>query len=245
MRVRNRAVATMIAAIALLVAVAPVAAAVSVPSSPSFYGRATVVSPGFMSFGAAQLKSDMSDGGGIFWAGTYAYASGGTLADLGYLGADYNITAGDCGGGAPRFSIGLDTGSATGELHIYLGPPPSFTGCPAGWQSTGNILANADLRFDWQAFGGPFYGSYAGALAGLGAATVDYISFDVDGGWAVGGVQTVLVDNFRIDGVTYTYEPTPTSKDSCKKGGWQSVVRADGSSFKNQGDCIQYVNTGK
>ncbi len=33
--------------------------------------------------------------------------------------------------------------------------------------------------------------------------------------------------------------------ESCKKGGWASLTRSDGSGFKNQGDCIQYVNTGK
>jgi hypothetical protein len=35
----------------------------------------------------------------------------------------------------------------------------------------------------------------------------------------------------------------PSNKDQCKKGGWQkfTVPRK----FKNQGDCIQYVNTGK
>lgn len=36
-----------------------------------------------------------------------------------------------------------------------------------------------------------------------------------------------------------------THKDQCKNSGWQTLVRADGTSFKNQGDCIQYVNTGK
>ncbi len=36
-----------------------------------------------------------------------------------------------------------------------------------------------------------------------------------------------------------------TDKDQCKDGGWQNVRRADGTPFKNQGDCIQYVNTGK
>jgi len=36
-----------------------------------------------------------------------------------------------------------------------------------------------------------------------------------------------------------------TKKDECKKGGWADLTRADGTSFKNQGDCIQYVNTGK
>jgi hypothetical protein len=37
----------------------------------------------------------------------------------------------------------------------------------------------------------------------------------------------------------------PTTASQCKKGGWTIGVRADGSTFKNQGDCIQYVNTGK
>jgi hypothetical protein len=37
----------------------------------------------------------------------------------------------------------------------------------------------------------------------------------------------------------------PLSKDDCKDGGWRDLVRADGSAFKNQGDCVSYVNTGK
>lgn len=37
----------------------------------------------------------------------------------------------------------------------------------------------------------------------------------------------------------------PSSSNQCKNGGWQTSVRADGSTFKNQGDCIQYVNTGR
>ena len=36
-----------------------------------------------------------------------------------------------------------------------------------------------------------------------------------------------------------------TNKNQCKNGGWQMFVRANGTRFKNQGDCIQYVNTGK
>ncbi|HWS88073.1 MAG TPA: hypothetical protein VN282_13975 [Pyrinomonadaceae bacterium] len=46
---------------------------------------------------------------------------------------------------------------------------------------------------------------------------------------------------------TYDFEPyrVATSKDDCKDGGWQGVKTASGASFKNQGQCIQYVNTGK
>lgn len=47
--------------------------------------------------------------------------------------------------------------------------------------------------------------------------------------------------------VTYNFDPfrVPTTKEQCKNGGYNNVKRADGSTFKNQGDCIQYVNTGK
>ena len=37
--------------------------------------------------------------------------------------------------------------------------------------------------------------------------------------------------------------PAP-GKDRCKDGGWQSVHRSDGSAFRNQGDCVSYVNHG-
>jgi hypothetical protein len=33
--------------------------------------------------------------------------------------------------------------------------------------------------------------------------------------------------------------------EQCKKGGWMNLIRPDGTSFKNQGDCIQYTKTGK
>ncbi|HEX7315505.1 MAG TPA: hypothetical protein VF297_16415 [Pyrinomonadaceae bacterium] len=47
--------------------------------------------------------------------------------------------------------------------------------------------------------------------------------------------------------LTYDFEPfrVATSKDDCKDGGWQRVKTAGGASFKNQGQCVQYVNTGK
>lgn len=50
---------------------------------------------------------------------------------------------------------------------------------------------------------------------------------------------------FVIDNLSLGTFTVAIAKDACKHGGWQSLSRADGSSFKNQGDCIQYVNTGK
>lgn len=73
--------------------------------------------------------------------------------------------------------------------------------------------------------------------------------FNVGSGWT--GVYSGAADGltFGVSGtsVTYDFEPYRVARnaDDCKNGGWQYVKRADGSPFKNQGDCIQYVNTGK
>jgi hypothetical protein len=60
------------------------------------------------------------------------------------------------------------------------------------------------------------------------------------------------LDRVEVDldsGVTiYNFDPappTPNDKDDCKKSGWADLFRDDDTPFKNQGDCIQYVNTGK
>jgi hypothetical protein len=37
--------------------------------------------------------------------------------------------------------------------------------------------------------------------------------------------------------------PAPTTKEQCKNGGWMTFTSPR--AFKNQGDCIQFVNTGK
>ncbi len=57
----------------------------------------------------------------------------------------------------------------------------------------------------------------------------------------------VYTDLVNFNGTTYDFEPyqVATAAGQCKNGGFANVRRADGSPFKNQGDCIQYVNTGK
>ena len=45
--------------------------------------------------------------------------------------------------------------------------------------------------------------------------------------------------------VRFNAANTPQSRDDCKNGGWQTHTTASGQPFPNQGQCIQYVNTGK
>ncbi len=61
-------------------------------------------------------------------------------------------------------------------------------------------------------------------------------------GWfALQEVPNLSMDNtIRFDLLTQ-----PTDKGQCKKGGWQDVVDGNGQPFKNQGQCVKYVNTGK
>jgi probable HAF family extracellular repeat protein len=37
----------------------------------------------------------------------------------------------------------------------------------------------------------------------------------------------------------------PQTKDDCRNDGWRNLSRRDGTTFKNQGDCVSYVNTGR
>ena len=51
-----------------------------------------------------------------------------------------------------------------------------------------------------------------------------------------------LGKGFVFDAFSMESGTAPTNAEQCKKGGWQTF---DSPAFKNQGDCIQFVNTGK
>lgn len=107
--------------------------------------------------------------------------------DLNTLSTDYRRWNGDCGGGSPRFEIGLDTngdGELDGRIFVHLGPLYDFTNCAYEWQSTGNFIwLGGDYRWDLTQFNGLFYGSYRDAISQLGEAIICYIILVVDGSW--------------------------------------------------------------
>jgi hypothetical protein len=140
-----------------------------------------------------------------------------TFADIYRLSASYKIREGDCGGGSPRFSIGIDTdadGAADGDVFVYIGPAPEFTGCPADtWSSTGNLMKEADARFEISQFiqeNSSVYLTYeeaSGLLADTAHQPVVYILLVADGGWDEGQVvlvDSVQVNNFRINARGFT-----------------------------------------
>jgi hypothetical protein len=61
---------------------------------------------------------------------------------------------------------------------------------------------------------------------------------------------TVNVDTVNVNGTVYNFQTTAstvpvvaTNKDQCKKDGWKQVVTSTGKSFKNQGQCVAYVES--
>lgn len=216
----------------------------------SLVGDAAIVAGGNPG-NAAQIRSDATIAPSF---GGVSVVAGSPIpwASLTTLSTDFNVTDDNCGGGSPRVQIRVDTtgdGISDGSVRVALGPSPSFTGCAAGWQSTGNLIGNADAgRYDYSVFGGSPFTTYSNAPAVVTAGQVVGVFVVVDGSWSAAatggdGEQTVLVDNINVNGDITTFEPNvPTSKDQCKKDGWQGLEDANGQPFKNQGQCVSYFN---
>jgi hypothetical protein len=134
----------------------------------------------------------------------------------------------------------------------------AYFGGNAIWWSTrdlrdagGNLIAcnpNGALANTPQCAGKLFV-SWSTIVSGLPTAFITG-GFGVNQGSGNGGLNA-NVDALSLgsgdDCVTYNFDPyrVATNKDQCKNGGYSSVKRADGTSFKNQGDCVSYANNGK
>ncbi|MDE2019275.1 MAG: hypothetical protein KGJ13_02920 [Patescibacteria group bacterium] len=218
----------------------PASAAMFSPTNYSLFGTAQYVSPGESSNRAVELTSASTTYGGI----DYGFPGGLTFAGITNLSTDFLFTAGSCGGGSPRFSIGVTNGTSSGNIFVYLGPAPNYTGCAANtWLSSGELVGTSTVDTS-QLPGGTFYDTWAHAESAYGLYTVTDLALVVDGGWMF-PAQTADIDNTTINSTTYTYEvPSPTTLGQCKNGGWMNLADANGHLFRNQGDCVSYVATG-
>ena len=119
---------------------------------------------------------------------------------------------------------------------------------------------------DWDAIFGGNAIWWSTRAFGTVCATVCYVTWDqilaaAPNATILGGVGinqgsgspalTASVDAFAVgvndETTTYDFElfDAAASRDDCREGGWQTVTRADGTPFKNQGDCVSYTNTGR
>jgi hypothetical protein len=215
-------------------------------------GTTAVAASGYTLFGDAQIVSGGNPGNAAQLRSTVAPPSYGgvdfdipagmTVSQLTNLSTDYKFTEASCAGGAPRFQLNVTNGTVSGNIFVYIGPPPDYINCPMGvWLNTTNLVSPASLVDTAQIGGGP-YDPWVNVVATYGSYTVTGIQLVTDGSWKFDATQTVLVDNVIINSTTFTFEPAPT-KDSCKKGGWQDFTSSPGP-FRNQGDCVSFFAHG-
>ena len=182
--------------------------------------------------GGATLNNSVPVGSGDY-SGVYfasSSISGKPLSQVTDLSFNYTGTA---TAGSPRISLPIDTnGDGATDFYAFIGAfycnngaglvdPMNDSTCTIFY--TGNTTGDANwatfvsLHPTWRV-----------------RTDVPFIIADDPGLWTVSNVHLGAAN-----------VSTATNKDDCKKGGWSDLTRADGSHFKNQGDCIQYVNTGK
>jgi hypothetical protein len=179
----------------------------------------------------ATLNNTGGDTDGSYSGVYYATSnlSGKLVSDITQLSFDYSGDAATAG--SPRISLPIDSNNnGTTDFYAFI------SGSQCG--VAGHVdIHNAGCLIFYT--GGPVSGESWATFSAHGwkVATdnVPFVIADDAGIWTVSNVQ---LGQGEAAGVA-------TKKDECKKGGWADLTRADGSFFKNQGDCIQYVNTGK
>lgn len=79
-------------------------------------------------------------------------------------------TGGSCGGGSPRIQLAIDTdgdGVSNGNAFGYVGPSPSFTGCPANAWLFQDLTGDGATRWDLTQFNDD--------LAAIGQPSVPFV----------------------------------------------------------------------
>jgi len=174
------------------------------------------------------------------WDSAISNATGGFRRDFVFNAGFYNDS--DTTGTVPRFVISASNNAGrSGAFPKNPGRDP-FAITATGWytfehhfRNVSGVLA-VELRIT----------TLSGVVLHSWTLTdpTDIVGSTVGGhryGWFVIQEFPILaIDNASLLSVTEA-----NSAGACKNDGWQHLVRADGSTFKNQGDCIQYVNAGK
>ncbi|HWS88075.1 MAG TPA: hypothetical protein VN282_13985 [Pyrinomonadaceae bacterium] len=200
---------------------------------------------------------------------------GGTkLSDLTALSYSTYVTQFGSGGQAPYIILNIDNdnnGTVDDQLFfepVYQNGGYSGDTVPNQCPTSGPLCVELNEWQTWDALAGGWWAVSAGTF-GPPLITLDtYIAAHpdatiVNSSTGLGGLRIVAgfgagawdnfignVDAFTVgvgsNSTTYDFElySTPSNKAQCKNGGWATFNPPAGP-FKNQGDCIQYFNTGK
>lgn len=206
------------------------APAVALADTTGQYGAVQVVNSGPASDPSVfQLTSQISPYQPGY-AGLYVeFTAPIAVSSITQLSADYEMTVGTIGGGAPRFSL---WDASNHEAYVYFGTPVgggSFTDPTAGsFANTGNYadMFSTAARVESNGFGGynnqNHQESWADFLTHVGAANVSFVSLDLDGGFTSQAGQRMLADNFTVNNIVVAAGgvPEPT--------GWALMIAGFG-----------------
>jgi outer membrane protein assembly factor BamB len=138
---------------------------------------------------------------------------------------------------------------APGESGAFFAPGGAY---PIAFGPNGHLFVTSQcrtvLRYDGTT--GAFISTFIADVPLPFEQCISSMAFGPDGNLYITGYYCTV---YRYDGKTgafinsfgsgqrgtlgLTFIPFPTSKDQCKKGGWRAF------GFKNQGQCIKFVNT--
>ena len=169
----------------------------------------------------------------------------------------------------PYLELNIDTTGtgATPDDALFFEPPYQASGA-GGTDCASQAATVLNTWQQWNALSGCWWSNDGTLNPGTGTGTLaDYLgahpNATIVNSSTGGAVHLVVgfasptdqfdgnVDAFTIgvsgSSTTYNFEPnlpTPTSAAQCKMGGWMNYADANGTRFKNQGDCVSYVATG-
>lgn len=100
-----------------------------------------------------------------------------------------------------------------------------------GWRTASWVDSDLEDGSSWQDVLNEFENSVIGWSLGIAAGTWPNQDFH--------GYTDLLTVGVNGEETTYDFEVLPATKQDCMRGGWQEF------DFRNQGQCIRFVNTGK
>jgi hypothetical protein len=175
------------------------------------------------------------------WSSAINNPAGAHRRDFVFNAGYYDDT--DATGSGPRFVISASNNATRGSAFPKNPARDPFSITETGWYTFEHRFYNAglgvlavELRIT-DLSGAPLH-------TWILSDATDIIGSTVGGhryGWFV--IQEFPV--LAIDNASLLSVNLAGNANACKNDGWQALTRADGSTFTNQGDCIQYVNTGK
>jgi hypothetical protein len=173
------------------------------------------------------------------------FSAGGALA--GHNGAVVDVEGGECT--ATTFTASITDSDGThkvGNMFLTVDDGETVQSVNVPTDGSSAIISvgpfGSDTTVSWNVFGGGERGYDQPLWNGFGdsdfSANISAYASDVGGfSWVIAGVDDpnpfVNWNEVEVPGCA------PETKDECKNGGW------DDFGFRNQGQCIRFINTGQ